>query len=280
MSYVSMGAVATAADLAVSLIALKSKAESAADSVVRNASFLNKSEAGDWRDQFVDTVATKIDACTKRDSTGKYNCERSPDLVKDVATVTRNALSQAEQKFDTSSTAAQPMRDLAAQIDTIHTELKAKAAASSAPSGKTSSGKASTSSSSGKTSTSGSYTAVSVSLDQIRAGSASLRLFQRASAVGQVQGMLNAKGKLGLDSRPLVVDDLFGPNTEFAVKAFQIDKALPASGVVDKATLDALEGRTAAGGGASTESDLPVGMIAAGVGALVVVGLLASRRGK
>jgi murein L,D-transpeptidase YcbB/YkuD len=276
MSYVSMGAV-SAADAAVSLIALKSKAESAADSIVSNAGFLDKSAAKDWRDSVVSAVSTKIDNMTRRDSTGKYNCERNPSLVKDLAAAVRARLSEAEQKFDTSSAAANPMRDLAAQIDNIHAELTATAA-TSATAAKDKKPATKAPPASGRTGPT--YTPVSVSLDQIRSGAASLRIFQRASAVSDVQTMLRNKGKLGIDGKPLAIDQLFGPNTEFAVKAFQLDSKLPASGVVDKATIDALEGRTAAGGTRESSSGLPVGAIAAGVGALVVVGLLARARRK
>lgn len=273
MSYVSMGAV-SAADAAVSLIALKSKAESAADSIVSNAGFLDKSAAKDWRDSVVSVVSTKIDAMTRRDSTGKYNCERNPSLVKDLAAAVRARLNEAEQKFDTSSAAANPMRDLAAQIDNIHAELTATSATSAKDK------KPETKAPPASSKTGPTYTPVSVSLDQIRSGAASLRIFQKASAVSDIQTMLRSKGKLGIDGKPLVVDQLFGPNTEFAVKAFQLDAKLPASGVVDKATIDALEGRTAAGGTRDSSSGLPVGAIAAGVGALVVVGLLARARRK
>jgi hypothetical protein len=274
MSYVSMGAVA-AADLAVSLIATKGKANAAAESIVSNAGILDTIDARAWRDRFLSTFEMKVDNATRRDSTGKYNGQRNPTLVKEIATLVRNSLSEAEQKFDTSSAAANPMRDLASQIEQLHSEFAASTStAAAAPAPATTKAPAPSGRSTGPT-----YTSVSVSLDQIRSGAASLRIFQRASAVGDVQTMLRAKGKIGKDGRPLEIDSLFGPNTEFAVKSFQLDKGMSASGVVDKATLDALEGRAAAsaprGGG-----DLPVGLIAAGVGLVVVAGIVAARRGK
>ncbi|NCA16899.1 MAG: peptidoglycan-binding protein [Betaproteobacteria bacterium] len=275
MSYVSMGAVA-AADLAVSLIATKGKAAAAAESIVSNAGILDTSAARDWRDRFVSTFETKVDNCTRRDSTGKYNGERNPSLVKEIATLVRNSLSEAEQRFDTSSVAASPMRDLAAQIDRLQTEFAAVTSTAAAASPSTT--KAPAPATTTRRGAGPTYTSVSVTLDQIRAGAASLRIFQRASAVGAIQTILRAKGKIGLDGKPIEIDNLFGPQTEFAVKAFQLDKGMSASGIVDKATLDALEGRSAAA--PRSRSDLPVGLIAGVAGLLLVGAFVASRRGK
>jgi peptidoglycan hydrolase-like protein with peptidoglycan-binding domain len=57
---------------------------------------------------------------------------------------------------------------------------------------------------------------------------------------GHAQAVLNALGYVGADNAPLKVDGIVGPNTQFALRAFQSDHGLPTTGRPDQTTKTAL----------------------------------------
>lgn len=59
-----------------------------------------------------------------------------------------------------------------------------------------------------------------------------LREGNENSQVGTLQTLLNSRGYLGEDGNPLDVDNIFGTNTDFAVREFQRDQGLSADGIV------------------------------------------------
>lgn len=73
-------------------------------------------------------------------------------------------------------------------------------------------------------------------LTDVAAGDRSVRMGANGRVVENVQRLLNKRGA------HLAVDGDFGPKTQAAVKAFQSKHGLKASGVVDHATLEKLEG--------------------------------------
>lgn len=60
------------------------------------------------------------------------------------------------------------------------------------------------------------------------------------TAVQQLQQGLNALGYVGADGRPLTTDGSFGPNTTYAVRAFQSSQGLSVDGEVGPQTQAAL----------------------------------------
>jgi peptidoglycan hydrolase-like protein with peptidoglycan-binding domain len=66
----------------------------------------------------------------------------------------------------------------------------------------------------------------------------------KGDAVGVLQSQLNALGYTNRRGEPLVVDNDFGPGTEHALKQFQTDRGLPATGTADEATRTAVEAAT------------------------------------
>lgn len=75
------------------------------------------------------------------------------------------------------------------------------------------------------------------SLADVRAGNGSLKSGMKGDAVTYVQRALGS-----------AADSEFGPNTESAVKSFQTYSSLPATGVVDKATIAAIDAMVAQSG--------------------------------
>ncbi len=86
----------------------------------------------------------------------------------------------------------------------------------------------------------GSFIPTSTTLADVRSGK-TLSRPQSGAGVREAQALLRAKGFRGADGKMLGVDSLFGPNTEFAVKAAQTRAGLPTSGVLDRDTLLAIE---------------------------------------
>jgi hypothetical protein len=64
-----------------------------------------------------------------------------------------------------------------------------------------------------------------------------LRRGDRGESVADLQGKLVAHGAA------LEIDGIFGPATERALRSFQLDSALPATGIADEATMHAFEHR-------------------------------------
>jgi hypothetical protein len=81
----------------------------------------------------------------------------------------------------------------------------------------------------------------------VRAGTAIIQRPAKGDAVAQIQTLLNALGFRDSRGRALIIDKLFGPNTQFALRAAQaaIRAKVPTTtmidGALDKATLAALE---------------------------------------
>lgn len=91
------------------------------------------------------------------------------------------------------------------------------------------------------------FTPSTVTFLDVRAGTSIISRGAKSDAVGQLQAMLNGLKFRDSRGRALVVDKLFGLNTQFALKAAQsaIKARVPATvmldGSLDKPTLDALE---------------------------------------
>ncbi len=89
------------------------------------------------------------------------------------------------------------------------------------------------------------------SLDNVRAGQASLREGMEGEPVRYVQAMTGAI----VDKGPA----RFGPNTKKAVTAFQLARGLSATGVVDRATLAKIDELAGPGAGKGTPANLDSG---------------------
>jgi peptidoglycan hydrolase-like protein with peptidoglycan-binding domain len=64
--------------------------------------------------------------------------------------------------------------------------------------------------------------------------------------IAHYQSILHLLGYVGADSHPLAVDGKCGPNTDYAVRAFQGAHKLPVDGQVGPATIPALNAELAA----------------------------------
>jgi len=86
-----------------------------------------------------------------------------------------------------------------------------------------------------------------VTFMDVRAGTSTLTRPAKGDAVGQLQTLLNALGFRDAQGKALIVDKLFGPNTQFALRAAQtairakVPSTVMLDGALDKATLAALE---------------------------------------
>ena len=91
------------------------------------------------------------------------------------------------------------------------------------------------------------FTPSTVTFLDVRAGTSLISRGAKSDAVAQLQAMLNGLKFFDPRGKPLVVDKLFGPNTQFALKAAQsaIKARVPTTvmidGSLDKPTLLALE---------------------------------------
>jgi hypothetical protein len=146
------------------------------------------------------------------------------------------------------------------------------------------------------------FTPSTVTFMDVRAGTSLISRGAKSDAVSQLQAMLNGLKFFDPRGRPLVVDKLFGPNTQFALKAAQsaIKARVPTTvmidGSLDKPTLLALEALQAGqplpgenGGPVAVTPELPVGPapqapwwkspLVLGGGALAIVALVAAMSG-
>lgn len=91
------------------------------------------------------------------------------------------------------------------------------------------------------------FTPSTVTFMDVRAGTSIISRGSKSDAIAQLQTMLNGLKFRDSRGRALVVDKMFGPNTQFALKAAQtaIKARVPSTvmldGSLDKPTLAALE---------------------------------------
>lgn len=117
------------------------------------------------------------------------------------------------------------------------------------------------------------YTPSTVTLMDVRAGTATLARGVKGSAVSQLQTMLKVLNFRDQEGKVLVIDSIFGPRTENALKSAQaaIRARVPATimlaGALDKPTLlalDALQAGQMLPGEVPAKADIPVGPGGAG----------------
>ena len=128
----------------------------------------------------------------------------------------------------------------------------------------------------------GSFIPTSTTLADVRNGK-TLSRPQSGAGVRDAQALLNAKSIRGSDGKALLVDSLFGPMTESAVKAAQTRAGLPTSGVLDRDTLLAIESDFARVGAPGVQAqtlgkDNTMLYVGAGAVALLVVAAAVKKR--
>lgn len=90
------------------------------------------------------------------------------------------------------------------------------------------------------------FTPSTATFMDVRAGTSVISRGAKSDAVAQLQALLNALKFRDSKGRALIVDKLFGPNTEFALRAAQNaikvkNPSITPTGALDKPTLLALE---------------------------------------
>lgn len=90
------------------------------------------------------------------------------------------------------------------------------------------------------------FTTSTVTFMDVRAGTSVISRGAKSDAVAQLQALLNALKFRDSKGRALIVDKLFGPNTEFSLRAAQNaikikNPLVTPTGALDKPTLAALE---------------------------------------
>ena len=86
-----------------------------------------------------------------------------------------------------------------------------------------------------------------VTFADVLAGTSTIARGAKSDAVAQLQALLNALGFRDTKGKALIVDKMFGPNTQFALKAAQasirtkVPTTVMADGALDKPTLAALQ---------------------------------------
>lgn len=258
-----LGAVASS-DVAVLVRDIPVKAKVMADAVV---GIVQTQAEKAWRETFLEQVQQLTTAALKKRPDGRFNFEADKTFVARIMSFVEKEVAEAEQEFSFTASVRRVVDDnvraVRAVLDSISASAPAPAPTQPALPAPTTPVKA------GKKPTSSGFRATPVTLDDVRRGQLSLSRGQSGPGVRELQTLLK-----------ISADSLFGAQTEAALKQVQTASSLPATGVLDRATLQAIEPASASAASASMQVAKDNTMLYVGVGAavLVIAALAAKRR--
>lgn len=257
-----LGAVASS-DVAVLVRGIPTKAKVMADAVV---GIVQTQAEKAWRETFLEQVQQLTTAALKKRPDGRFNFEADKTFIARIMSFIEKEVAEAEQEFSFTASVRRVVDDNVRAVRAVLDSISAPAPAQPALPAPTTPVKA------GKKPTSSRFRATPATLDDVRQGQASLSRGQSGPGVRELQTLLKVSA-----------DSLFGAQTEAALKRVQTASNLPATGVLDRATLQAIESASAS---ASASASMQVAkdntMLYVGVGAavLVIAALAAKRRRK
>lgn len=251
-----LGAVASS-DVAVLVRGIPAKAQVMADAVV--GTIKTQAEKA-WRDTFLEQVQQLTTAALKKRPDGRFNFEADKTFVARIMSFIEKGVAEAEQEFSFAASVRRVVDDNVRAVRAVLDSISAPAPALPAPT---------TPAKADKKPAPAQFRPTAATLDAVRRGQASLSRGQSGPAVRELQTLLLVSA-----------DSLFGAQTEAALKQVQTDKGLPVTGVLDSATLQAIEAPTSAPVTMQVAKDNTMLYVGVGVGAVLVVAALARKRRK
>ena len=257
-----LGAVASS-DVAVLVRGIPTKAKVMADAVV---GIVQTQAQKAWRETFLEQVQQLTTAALKKRPDGRFNFEADKTFIARIMSFIEKEVAEAEQEFSFTASVRRVVDDNVRAVRAVLDSISAPVPAPAQPAlpAPTTPVKA------GKKPAPPKFRATPATLDDVRQGQASLSRGQSGPGVRELQTLLKVSA-----------DSLFGAQTEAALKQVQTASNLPATGVLDRATLQAIEPASAASASsASMQVAKDNTMLYVGVGAavLVIAALAAKRR--